>query len=103
MLGRLRADLPAEQPSGSEPASQHPYKRLGLPPNGLLLYKEYTPGLTGRDGDPGFMSIFKRLSQMLGLRRHYQKEVRPPACLHCPFRHGCGAFYSHCCLHHPRH
>lgn len=91
VLGRLRADLPAEQPSGSAPASQHPYKRLGLPPSGLLLYTEYTPGLTGREGDPGFMSIFQRLSQMLGLRRHSRGEVNPPPCLHSPFRHVCDA------------
>ena len=84
VLGKLQAILPSEQQSGSTPASQHPYaKPVPLPPSGLLLYKEYTPGLTGRVGDPGFMSIFQRLSQMLGLHGQSRGQVCPPAGPHC--------------------
>ena len=80
VLGKLQATLPGEEQSGSAPASQHPYMKPGpLPASGLLLYKEYTPGLTGRVGDPGFMSIFQRLSQMLGLRGQSQGQVYPSA------------------------
>lgn len=78
-LGMPQTDLPSEHLSGLLTAPQRPYvKPIPDPPSGLLLYKEYTPGLTGRVGDPGFMSIFQRLSQMLGLPGQTRGQVRLP-------------------------
>ena len=69
VLGMLRSILPGEFHSGSAPAAKHTYmKPLPITPSENMLYKDYTPGLYGREDSPGFMSVAERLSRMMGLR-----------------------------------
>lgn len=80
VLGMLRSVLPAEQHSGSTPSAKQPYlKPLIVSPSENMLYKDYIPGLAGRGDSPGFMSITKRLSHMMGLQGHRNAQEDPTA------------------------
>ena len=69
VLGMLRSILPGEFHSGSAPAAKHTYmKPLPITPSENMIYKDYIPGLYGREDSPGFMSVGERLSRMMGLR-----------------------------------
>ena len=69
VLGMLRSILPSESHSGSAPAAKHSYTRpIPITPSENMLYKDYIPGLYGREDSPGFMSVAERLSRMMGLR-----------------------------------
>ena len=78
VLGMLRSILPSEFHSGSAPAAKHSYtKPIPITPSENMLYKDYIPGLYGREDSPGFMSVAERLSRMMGL--HGRTDAAPAA------------------------